>query len=88
MASGEDDQTSIWDLAVEADTVNVTAGDAEVQVPPQLMFLHCGQKEVKEVHWHPQVCLYFNSWRKSLQIPGLAITTALTGFNVFRTINI
>ncbi|EPB74561.1 hypothetical protein ANCCEY_06373 [Ancylostoma ceylanicum] len=70
MASGEDDQVTIWDIATEADSQ-----DAVVGVPPQLMFLHLGQKEVKEVHWHPQIA-------------GLAITTSLDGFNVFKTINI
>lgn len=54
MASGEDDQTSIWDLAVEADNITEKP-EGEAEVPPQLMFLHCGQKEVKEVHWHGQV---------------------------------
>ncbi|PIO54639.1 hypothetical protein TELCIR_23991 [Teladorsagia circumcincta] len=70
MASGEDDQVTIWDIAVEADTQESVEG-----VPPQLMFLHLGQKEVKEVHWHPQ-------------INGLAVTTSLDGFNVFKTINV
>ncbi|KAK6044346.1 WD domain, G-beta repeat protein [Cooperia oncophora] len=67
MASGEDDQVTIWDIAVEADSQESVEG-----VPPQLMFLHLGQKEVKEVHWHPQ-------------INGFAVTTSLDGFNVFRT---
>ncbi|VDP08214.1 unnamed protein product [Heligmosomoides polygyrus] len=70
MASGEDNQVTIWDIAVEADTPEAVEG-----VPPQLMFLHLGQKEVKEVHWHPQ-------------ISGLALTTSLDGFNVFKTINV
>uniref|UniRef100_A0A0N4ZJA9 Glutamate-rich WD repeat-containing protein 1 n=1 Tax=Parastrongyloides trichosuri TaxID=131310 RepID=A0A0N4ZJA9_PARTI len=73
MASGEDDQVSIWDIAMEADDGKDVK--EEVPVPPQLMFIHMGQKEVKEVHWHKQ-------------IPGLAITTAVSGFNIFRTINI
>lgn len=42
MASGEDDQTSIWDIATENDD-----GEAIEGIPPQLMFLHLGQKEVR-----------------------------------------
>lgn len=44
MASGEDDQTTIWDLAVEAEP-----GEETIEVPPQLLFVHMGQKEIKEV---------------------------------------
>uniref|UniRef100_A0A914YYF3 Glutamate-rich WD repeat-containing protein 1 n=1 Tax=Panagrolaimus superbus TaxID=310955 RepID=A0A914YYF3_9BILA len=70
LASGEDDQATIWDLALETES-----GETVADVPPQLLFVHMGQKEIKEVHWHRQ-------------LSGLALTTSLTGFNVFRTISV
>ncbi|MFT7815900.1 glutamate-rich WD repeat-containing protein 1 [Arapaima gigas] len=73
-ASGADDVVSQWDLSVEACDGGPSAGDIK-ELPPQLLFLHQGQTEVKEVHWHPQ-------------IPGVLISTALSGFNVFRTISV
>ena len=63
MASGEDDQTTIWDLALEADEPKYSNGNEEdegmeeddgeekktkvdgvEQLPPQLLFIHMGQK--------------------------------------------
>jgi len=72
-ASGADNQVSIWDLAVEKDdeVVDPTAPE----VPPQLLFIHMGQTDIKEIHWHHKM-------------PGVLMSTAATGFNIFKTISV
>ena len=71
--SSEDNQVTVWDLSVEADDEDSATGgdDAVTDFPPQLLFIHQGQNNVKEVHFHPQ-------------IPGLIASTAEDGFNVFK----
>jgi len=81
--AGADDQITLWDFSVEHDaeeTLNGTSqkaivNEAGMEVPPQLMFVHQGQQDVKELHWHRQ-------------IPGCVISTAESGFNIFKTISI
>jgi len=72
--SSADNQVTVWDLSVEADedaARKANAVDEDSTFPPQLLFIHQGQYNVKEIHFHPQ-------------IPGVIVSTAEDGFNVFK----
>ncbi|XP_061413021.1 glutamate-rich WD repeat-containing protein 1-like [Lethenteron reissneri] len=76
-ASGADDLLTQWDLGVESDA-EAGGGDTTgelASIPPQLLFIHQGQSDIKELHWHPQC-------------PGVIASTAHSGFNVFRTVSV
>jgi ribosome assembly protein RRB1 len=80
VTTGEDAACCVWDLAVERDPDEEAALGAGTAVapdalPPQLLFVHAGQADVKEAHWHGQ-------------IPGLLVTTAGDGFNVWKPANV
>lgn len=81
--SSSDNQLTVWDLSLERDEEEEAEFKAKTKdqvntpsdLPPQLLFVHQGQKELKEVHWHSQ-------------IPGMLISTAADGFNILMPSNI
>jgi len=81
--TSEDHQLTIWDLSLERDAEEEAEFRAKMKeqanapedLPPQLLFVHQGQKDLKELHWHPQ-------------IPSMIISTAIDGFNVLMPSNI
>ncbi|XP_073311570.1 LOW QUALITY PROTEIN: protein HEAT STRESS TOLERANT DWD 1-like [Primulina huaijiensis] len=81
--SSSDNQLTIWDLSLEKDeeeeaefkTMTKEQVNAPTDLPPQLLFVHQGQKDLKELHWHSQ-------------IPGMLISTAADSFNILMPSNI
>lgn len=81
--SSSDNQLTIWDLSLERDEEEEAEFKAKMKeqanapdnLPPQLLFVHQGQKDLKELHWHAQ-------------IPGMLISTSADGFNVLMPSNI
>jgi ribosome assembly protein RRB1 len=73
--SSDDNQITMWDLSVEADDdealFNAKKEGLSNDLPPQLLFIHQGQTEVKEIHFHPQ-------------IPGVVMSTGQEGIDLFK----
>jgi ribosome assembly protein RRB1 len=75
--AGADDQLTLWDLALEDDPEAECAvrGRADLSdIPPQLYFVHQGQADMKEVHWHAQC-------------PGVLASTAADSFHIYKPAN-
>ncbi|KAK8961292.1 hypothetical protein KSP40_PGU022531 [Platanthera guangdongensis] len=81
--NGLDDCSWIWDLSLERDE----EGEAEFKarfkeqatasqhLPPQLLFVHHSQKDIKELHWHPQ-------------IPGMILSGDIDGLDILMPFNV
>jgi len=74
--SSRDHTVTVWDMALEEDPDASASGASleGVEIPPQLVFVHQGQQDIKEAHFHPQ-------------IPSLIISTGLDGINIFKPAN-
>ena len=59
-----DDRLTVWDLAVEEDA------ETEEGYPSQLLFIHQGQEDLKELRYHPQYAFI--------------VSTAVSGFNLLQ----
>lgn len=67
-----DNQLTVWDLSVEADAaMGTNETELGVQFPPQLLFIHQGQNNMKELHFHPH-------------IPTAIASTAEDSLNIFK----
>lgn len=71
--TSEDHRLSIWDFSVEPDDNAVTYKDNNTnkEIPDQLVFLHQGQHNLKDVKFHP----YYNE---------MLLSTAENGLNIFK----
>lgn len=63
-----DNKLTLWDFSVEVDE---SAQSTDEDIPPQLMFLHQGQTNMKELRFHP----YYKE---------MILTTAEDSYNIFR----
>ncbi len=63
MAS-EDNRLSMWDMSVENE-------EEDPEIPNELMFLHQGQSEIKEIKFHP---VYFE----------MTVSSSIDSINLFK----
>jgi ribosome assembly protein RRB1 len=59
----------------DGDRAEIDFGAMKVEVPPQLLFVHQGQTDLKEIRFHPQ-------------LPGVVASTAGSGFNFWKPANV
>jgi len=69
--SSEDNRLSVWDFSVEPDDNQIFDAQHNQEVPQQLVFLHQGQENIKELKFHP---LFKN----------FIVSTAENGLNIFK----
>ena len=62
--ASEDNSVSIWDMSVENE-------EEDPDIPNELMFIHQGQEEIKEIAFHP---VYYE----------MLISSAIDGINIFK----
>jgi ribosome assembly protein RRB1 len=76
-AVGAVNQITQRDLVVEQDPEegHTEADPGLAALPQQLLFVHQGEMDLKELHWH-------------LQCPGVLLSTSLSGFTIFCTISV
>jgi ribosome assembly protein RRB1 len=67
LAVSSDDKLTVWDFSVEPENEQ----DEQSDIPPQLMFLHLGQQNIRELRFHP----YYDS---------VLISTAQDSYNIFK----
>jgi ribosome assembly protein RRB1 len=69
--TSEDNRLSIWDFSVEPDSNKLKDEITNKEIPDQLVFLHQGQENLKDVKFHP----YYEE---------MLLSTAESGLNIFK----
>ena len=69
--TSQDNRLTIWDFSVEPDEQRVKDLVSNKDIPDQLVFLHQGQENLKDVKYHP----YYDN---------MLISTAEDGINIFK----